>query len=167
MSDAHSVVTAVFAHHVDAVNAVNGLEARGFTASEISLLMSEGAGNNFKLHGTKKVPEGVAAGATGGGVVGALVGGLTAVGTIATGGAGLLIAGPLVGALAGAGAGAGVGGLIGGLVGLGVPKYEAEVFAEDLDDGRILVAVRCDTKARKETAERVFADTGAESTSNA
>jgi hypothetical protein len=155
-----TVVTGIFAHHADAANAIHALEERAFRDSEISLLMSDDVGENFKIKDSSKMPEGVATGATTGGVIGALVAGLTAVGTIATGG-GLLVAGPLVAILAGGGAGAGVGGLLGGLVGAGMTEYEAKLFASELEDGKILLAVHCSDDDRKETAERVMEDAGA------
>lgn len=162
-----TVVTGIFSHQIDAAQAIHGLEARGFDESEISLLMSDGLGAEFALEERSKMPEGAAAGAVSGGVLGALVAGLTAAGTISTGGAGLLIAGPLVAALAGAGAGGGAGGLIGALIGAGISEYEATTFAEELDDGKILVAVRCSDSAREDVAERVLEASGAETTSRA
>jgi hypothetical protein len=150
-----SLVTGVFKTRDDAARAIQLLEERGFTDSDISLLMSDSVGKDFKIEDSSKMPEGVAAGATAGGVIGALVAGLTAVGTIATGG-GLLIAGPLVAVLAGGGAGAGVGGIIGGLTGAGMTEHEAKLFASELEDGRILVAVHCSTDARKDIAEEIF-----------
>lgn len=150
-----TLVTGVFKTRVDATRAIQMLEEKGFQDSEISLLMSDAVGKDFQIKDSSKMPEGIAAGATAGGVIGALLAGLTAVGTIATGG-GLLIAGPLVAILAGGGAGAGVGGIIGGLTGAGMTEHEAKLFASELEDGRILVAVHCSSDARKETAEDVL-----------
>ena len=150
-----TLVTGVFSTRDDATWAVQMLEERGFLDSDISLLMSDSVGEDFKIKDSSKMPEGLAAGATAGGVIGALIAGLTAVGTITTGG-GLLIAGPLVAALAGGGAGAGIGGIVGGLAGAGMTEHEAMLFASELEDGRILVAVHCSSDARKETAEEVF-----------
>ncbi len=150
-----TLVTGVFKTRVDATRAIQMLEEKGFRDNEISLLMSDSVGKDFQIKDSSKMPEGIAAGATAGGVIGALLAGLTAVGTIATGG-GLLIAGPLVAILAGGGAGAGVGGIIGGLTGAGMTEHEAKLFASELEDGRILVAVHCSSDARKETAEDVL-----------
>jgi len=150
-----TLVTGIFTTRADATRAVQMLEERGFHDREISLLMSDSVGEEFKIEDSSKMPEGLAAGAAAGGALGALIAGLTAVGTIATGG-GLLIAGPLVAILAGGGAGAGVGGLIGGLAGAGMTEYEAKLFASELEDGKILVAVQCSTDERKETVEEVF-----------
>jgi hypothetical protein len=118
--------------------------------------MSDSVGKDFKIEDSSKMPEGLAAGATAGGVIGALIAGLTAVGTIATGG-GLLIAGPSgrdsrrwwrgrrVSAESSAAS-----------TGAGMTEYEAKLFASELEDGKILVAVHCSSDARKETAEEVF-----------
>lgn len=153
------VVTGIFAQRSDATRAIQALEAKGFRDDEISLLMSDTVGKDFKIEDSSKMAEGVAAGATGGGVLGAVVAGLTAVGTIATGG-GLLVAGPLVAILAGGGAGAGLGGLIGGLAGAGMTEYEAKLFAKELEDGKILVAVHCADDSRKESAEQTLESAG-------
>src|SRR6056297_2328402 len=105
-----ATVTGLFNTPTEAAGAVHTLEARGIPEHEISIM----AGENFKkeafaVDSHSKLPEGVAIGA-----VAALAAGLTTVGTVATGGAGLLVAGPVVAALAGAGAGAATGGVIGG-----------------------------------------------------
>lgn len=160
MKNKDKVVTGIFAHPDEVSRAVGQLESRGFIESEISLLMSDAIGDEFKLKDTSKMPEGLATGATSGGVIGALLGGLTAAGTIATGG-GLLVAGPIVAALAGGGAGAGIGGLIGGLAGAGMSEYEAKAFADELEDGKILVAVHCADDERKDIAEQVLEEAGA------
>lgn len=154
-----TVVTGIFAHRTDATRAIQTLGAREFRDDEISLLMSDTVGKDFKIENSSKMAEGVAAGATGGGLLGALIGGLTAVGTVATGG-GLLVAGPLVAILAGGGAGAGVGGLLGGLAGAGMTEYEAKLFAKELEDGKILVAVHCADDARRDTAEHTLENAG-------
>jgi hypothetical protein len=158
------VVTGIFTERGHAVRAIHDLEASGFTQSEISVLMSEALGSQFKLEENSKAPEGAAAGAVGGGLLGALIAGLTAVGTIATGG-GLLVAGPIVAALAGAGLGAGAGGTIGALVGYGMSEYEARLFAGELEDGNALLAVECLTDTRRRLAERILEEAGATSTS--
>jgi hypothetical protein len=87
------------------------LEERGFLDSDISLLMSDSVGEDFKIKDSSKMPEGLAAGA---------------------------------------------GGIVGGLAGARMTEHEAKLFASELEDGRILVAVHCSSDARKETAEEVF-----------
>jgi hypothetical protein len=56
----------------------------------------------------------------------------------------VLAAGPLAAALTGAGIGAAAGGLIGALTDAGIPKEEAEHYAEGVRRGDVLVTVRTD-----------------------
>jgi len=92
-----------------------------------------------------QVASDVAAGAVTGGVVGGLAGVLLGLGVLAIPGFGpVLAAGPLVAGLAGAGIGAAVGGLVGALVSWGVPQDEAELYAESIRRGSILVGLKTD-----------------------
>lgn len=85
----------------------------------------------------------VTTGAVTGGVVGGLAGVLLGLGALAIPGFGpVLAAGPLVAGLAGAGIGAAVGGLVGALVSWGVPEDEAELYAESVRRGSILVGLK-------------------------
>src|SRR5690606_38987047 len=112
---------------------------------EISLLIGDNFDREaFAVKSQTKMPEGAALGAASGGAIGALIGGLTAVGTIATGGAGLLVAGPVVAALAGAGAGAAGGGVLGGLVGAAIPEHEVKHYEDALSKGSVLIGVTCE-----------------------
>src|SRR5690606_19644341 len=113
-----TVVTGPFDSPRQAALAVQTLEARGVPGDAISLLTGDRFDRNaFTVETHSKAAGGVGIGAASGGAIGALVAGLTAVGTIATGGAGILVAGPIAAALAGAGAGAATGGVLGGLIG--------------------------------------------------
>jgi hypothetical protein len=128
--------------------AVNRLHGLGYTQDEISLMMDDKTRERaFASLTNVKGSEGVAAGATIGGVLVAIVAGLTATGSVAaiagTGGlAAPLVAGPLAAALAGLGAGAAGGGIIGGLIGLGVGESKAKEYEKGLRNGGILIAVR-------------------------
>jgi hypothetical protein len=136
------IVSAVFENRVAATHAVDGLLSAGFGQADISVLMSdETQGREFGVEVHSKAPEGVAAGATAGGILGALAATLVALGLVVIPGVGLVAAGHLVAALAGAGAGGAVGGLLGGLVGLGIPEHEAKMMAERIAKGGILVGV--------------------------
>lgn len=153
-------MTAIYEDRRTAEVAVDRLVQAGFSRDDISVLMSDGTrGRDFSMEQSTKAPEGAASGGAIGGTLGAIAAGLAAVGTIATGGAGIVAAGPIVAALAGGGAGAAAGGIIGGLVGLGVPEHEAKVNAERLEKGDILVGVQCD-KDRTDAVETVFGKTG-------
>jgi len=108
--------------------------------------------------------EGTTVGAVSGAAVGTLVGLLVAGSTVVLPGVGtLLIAGPLAAALTGAGVGAAGGGMLGALVGAGVPEAEAAGFANDVDEGRVIVVVRVDDLAAAE-ARRVFDEEGSHRT---
>ncbi len=163
----NTVMTALFNSPRQAVDAVVDLETRGFLPEDVSVLTSDAIGDSFKLEARSKLPEGAAVGAASGGVLGALVGGLTSVGVIATGGAGVLVAGPLVGALSGLGAGSAAGGIVGSLVGAGMSEHEAKAFAESADDDTILVAVRCTTDERRRAADEVLEGAGGDDVTHA
>ena len=107
-------IIATYDNRASAQRAVEGLFRNGASVADISVLMTdETCGREFQIETGTKAAAGIGAGAATGGAIGALVAGLTAVGTMATGGT-LLAAGPLVAALAGAGAGSAAGGLLGG-----------------------------------------------------
>ena len=136
-----------FSNNVAAGRAVERLHNVGYQPRDISVLMNhETRSRYFGEEVGGKAAEGAGVGAGIGGVLGAIIAGLTATGTIVavagTGGAALpLVAGPIAAALAGVGAGGISGGIIGALVGAGIPKYHAEQFQNDLDNGKILIGV--------------------------
>ena len=96
-----------------------------------------------------------------GGAIGAVLGGMTAViGTVATGGIGLLAAGG-----ASAWAGGIVGGLIGAMMTRGVEKELADYYDQAVVRGKILVAAEDRNpagQARLAQAARVLEEAGAE-----
>jgi hypothetical protein len=86
-----------------------------------------------------KAPEGAAAGAGSGVVIGEALGWLVGMGALVIPGVGPFIAaGPIMAALAGAGAGAAAGGLTGALIGMGMPEFEAKQYEERMKGGNIL-----------------------------
>lgn len=140
---ATALVTGIFENGDDAAAAIAALTARGISRDAINVLAGEDA--KIEAFGVRKkshAGEGAAIGAGTLGTVGALVAGFTAVGAIATGGIGLLAAGPIVAALAGAGAGAATGGVLGGLIGLGIPEHEVKFFENSVSKGSVLVGVK-------------------------
>lgn len=145
-----TLVTGLFASRSSAEYASEELLKAGFSAEDISLLMSETTrGREFGMKEGTKAPEGVAAGVTIGGVIGAIAAGLAAVGTIAIPGISLVAAGPVLATLGGLGAGAAAGGLTGALVGLGIPEHEAKFYDEEVQQGGILLGVYAhDDRAR-------------------
>ncbi|HLX26995.1 MAG TPA: hypothetical protein VKV24_00710 [Casimicrobiaceae bacterium] len=104
---------------------------------------------------------GAAAGAITGGVVGGAAGLAASLAGLAVPGIGPIIAaGPIVSLLTGAGVGAVAGGLIGGLTDMGVPRADAEYYAEAVRRGGALITVRADD-ARAERAAEIMRSHGA------
>lgn len=142
--------------------AVDRLHALGYGRGDISVMMDDKTREKaFAAVVNAKGSEGVAAGATLGGVLGAIVAGLTATGSVAAiaGTAGIatpLVVGPLAAALAGLGAGAAGGGLVGGLIGVGIGEKRAKDYEKGLREGGILVAVRPKTKEHKAEVRRAL-----------
>jgi hypothetical protein len=164
------VITGLYETPNRAAMAVRALEDEGIPGEDISLLIGDNFDRDaFTVETHTKAPEGVAVGAAAGGAVGALIAGLTAVGTVATGGAGLLVAGPIVAALAGAGAGAAGGGVLGGLVGASIPEHEIKHYEDALSKGSVLIGVSVpDDEDELETlAKRTLKKTGAIKVSHA
>lgn len=125
---AHHIL-AVYDNPNEASLAADRLIANGVPADAISVVASEGYRSKYLgITGGTKGSEGVAAGATIGGVLAAIAAGLAATGTVIASGGTLLVAGPLVAAFAGAGAGGVTGGVLGGLIGLGVPDNHVKSY---------------------------------------
>ena len=129
-------------------SAVDRLHQIGYGREDIGVMMDDKTRERaFAAMTNSKGSEGIAAGATIGGVLGAIVAGVTATGSVAviagTGGlAAPFVAGPLVAALAGLGAGGAAGGIVGGLIGAGIAEDRAKKYEQGLREGGVLVAVR-------------------------
>ncbi len=163
-----TVITGLFESPADASAALHTLEARGVHRDCLSLVASESVPKeSFGITTHSKLPEGVAIGAGTGGAVGALIAGFAAVGTLATGGAGIVASGPIVAALAGAGAGAAGGGIIGGGIGAAIPEHEVKHYEDAIEEGAVLVGVDCQNDEMKKTAKDVFEHFDAKKISNA
>ncbi len=145
-----------------ATAAVERLHNLGYGRDEISVMMDDKTRERaFSSIVNVKGSEGIAAGATIGGVLGAIVAGLTATGSVAaiagTGGlATPLVVGPLAAALAGLGAGAAGGGILGGLIGVGIGESRAKQYEKGLREGGILVAVRPKSKEHRADVRRAL-----------
>jgi hypothetical protein len=144
--------------------AVDSLRNSGFRNTDISFLMAENVGSKDLAHRkATKAPEGVAAGASSGAILGGTLGWLVGIGALSIPGAGpFLAAGPVVAALAGAGAAGAAGGLIGGLIGIGIPEYEAKRYEGRIRRGGNLMSVHCDDREWADLAETILEDTGAQ-----
>ena len=102
-----TTINTVFKTSEQALDALIDLARIGVKEEQVSVIASDTFdGQDFQLKVKSKAAEGIAAGGTIGGIVGAIGAGLAGAGALAlSGGAGVLVAGPLAAALAGAGAG--------------------------------------------------------------
>ena len=119
----------------------------GFSPSDISILAPDRGGVRDLAHvNATKAPEGAAAGAGGGAILGGALGWLVGMGVIAVPGVGQLVAaGPIIAAISGLAVGGTLGGLTGALVGMGIPEYEAQQYAGKLREGNILLCIHADS----------------------
>lgn len=157
-------VAGIFDNDLAADRAVAALLDEGFAKDDISMLVSR------KTHDAlfsstddeaNRVAKGGIAGATLGGVLGALIAGLTAVGVIVLPGGGLLAVGPVVAALSGAGAGATVGGLSGALIQAGFAADEANRFEKEINQGKVVLIVHAADKEKAARADTALKYAGA------
>jgi hypothetical protein len=163
MSSKNVAVFGIYATPATAEAAVDHLLANGFTNSAISVLLPDDKSTRAFAHEkSTKAPEGTAAGAATGSVIGGTLGLLAGIGALAIPGVGPLIAaGPIMATLAGAGAGGAVGGMVGALVGMGIPEYEAKRYEGAVKDGGTLLSVHCDTSEQVDAAKSALKNTGA------
>ncbi|MGA6980733.1 MAG: quinol:electron acceptor oxidoreductase subunit ActD [Candidatus Sulfotelmatobacter sp.] len=153
----------------DVEYAVDALKAEGFRNTDVSVLFPENKGTkDFAVEKHTKAPEGTAAGATTGLVVGGVLGWLAGIGALAIPGIGPLIAaGPIVGALTGIGVGGTVGGIAGALIGMGIPEYEAKRYEGRIKEGGILLSVHCDNSDWIAKSKAILERTGAQDIASA
>lgn len=120
-------------HDIDGANdVVDRLLAAGVGKAHISVLTSETSGaRHLAVTRGKRGPERAKAGASTGGAVGLLDGGLL---TATTAGVGVLAVGPLVSALSGLNSGKPGGGLADAFIGAGIPEAEARLYASRVAD---------------------------------
>jgi len=157
------LITGIFKNRPNAMSTLDDLRRHGFALDDISLLMSESSrGNEFKVEEHSKSSQGMASGAAVGGVLGAIVLGLTTVGMVAAPGVGIFAVGQWLSLLAGFGAGALGGGLIGGLIGLGISEHVAELYRGEIEKGGILIGVYSLDEDRAKEVVKLFEANGAE-----
>ncbi|CAN5214440.1 hypothetical protein BH10ACI1_BH10ACI1_10980 [soil metagenome] len=143
----NQMLTGLFNDRDSTDKAYTSLRNRGYNDDDINVMMSDKTrdswfsdDDNSEL-GSKAL-EGAGAGSAIGGTLGAIIGGIAAIGTsVILPGVGLIVAGPLVAALTGAGAGGLTGGLIGALVGSGMPEERAKYYDEGIRNGGAVVGV--------------------------
>lgn len=137
---------------------VERLQLSGFTASDISVLLPDSSGKgDFGHVKSTKASEGIATGATTGGLAGGAIGLLAGIGLLAIPGLGPFIAaGPIMAALSGAAVGAATGGLVGGLIGLGIPEIEAKRYEDKLRKGNFLISAHATDDRQVDRAKEIF-----------
>ncbi len=143
----NQMLTGLFSDRESTDRAYNSMRERGYTDEEINLMMSDQTRDSWFADGDNtelgsKALEGAGAGSAIGGTLGAVIGGIAAIGTnVLLPGLGLIVAGPIVAALAGAGAGGLTGGLVGALIGSGIPEERAKLYEEGIRGGGAVVGV--------------------------
>ena len=149
---------------VQAETIVDDLKSAGFSSNEISVLLADKSGTrDFAHEQNTKLPEGAATGGVAGMGVGAILGWLAGIGSLAIPGAGPFIAaGPIMAALGGAAVGGAAGGIVGALVGMGIPEYEAKLYDGRIRGGNVLISVHTDNSDQVNAAKEIYTRTGAE-----
>ncbi len=152
-------IIGIFSERTNAEDAINDLQDQGFNAKDMSIIMRDrGEAKTLAQNTGTDVAGGTITGLTTGAVVGGLAG---LVGSFVIPGLGaFLIGGPISAALgltgaaaataSGAVTGAVAGGILGAIMGLGVPREDAQVYEESINNGGILIAV----PATEETYEK-------------
>jgi outer membrane lipoprotein SlyB len=142
------LVTGLFNDRDSAERAYQSVESRGYSRDDVNLMMTDETRDRHFGEGTpdtelgSKALEGAGAGSAIGGTLGAIIGGIAAIGTnVLIPGLGLVVWGPIAAALTGAGAGGLTGGLIGALVGSGIPEEHATEYESGVKNGGIFMGV--------------------------
>lgn len=143
----NKMLTGMFRDRDSTEGAYRSLRDRGYTDDEINVLMSDETRDKYyssgdtELEGNKAL-EGTGAGAAIGGTLGAIIGGIAAIGTnVLIPGLGLVVWGPIAAGLAGAGAGGLTGGLVGALIGWGIPEDRAKEYETGIREGGTVLGV--------------------------
>lgn len=144
------ILTGMFRDRESTEKAYSSLRSRGYTDDDVNLMMSDQTRDSWFSDSDaadselgSKAMEGAGAGSAIGGTLGAVIGGIAAIGTnVLLPGLGLVVAGPIVAALAGAGAGGLTGGLVGALIGSGIPEERAKVYEEGVRNGGAVLGVK-------------------------
>jgi outer membrane lipoprotein SlyB len=140
--------------HIEA--AFTELTKIGIAVEDISLVMSEDTHErDFKVLDRTKALKGATAGGLMAGTVGGVLGGIIGVGSIVTGGIGLIVMGPAL-------AFAAAGGLFGGLMGRTMPDDRAMVLKAEISEGKTLMAVHVKDLTRVEEVRALTVWSGGE-----
>lgn len=146
-SEDRRMLTGMFRDKDSTEGAYRSLRDRGYTDDEINVMMSDETRDKYfssgdtELEGNKAL-EGTGAGAAIGGTLGAIIGGIAAIGTnVLIPGLGLVVWRPIAAGLAGAGAGGLTGGLVGALIGWGIPEDRAREYETGIREGGTVLGV--------------------------
>lgn len=156
------MLTGMFRDRESTERAYSSLRSRGYSDNDVNLMMSDQTRDSWFADGDdsalgSKAMEGAGTGSAIGGTLGAIIGGIAAIGTnVLLPGLGLVVAGPIAAALAGAGAGGLTGGLVGALIGSGIPEDRAQVYEEGVRNGGAVLAVNPRSPEDAEYLENEF-----------
>jgi hypothetical protein len=148
------LVTGLFPDRESAEAAYGTASARGYSAGDVNLVMSDATRDRHFAPDSEgvetelgnKAAKGAGIGGAIGGIGGAIAAAVAAVGTtLVLPGLGLIVAGPLAAAAAGGGVGAAGGGIIGALIGWAMPEERVKHYEEGIRKGGILMGVRAKT----------------------
>ena len=142
------MLTGLFTDKESSEGAYQSLRERGYTDEEINVLMSDDTRKKYYGNGEvetelgTKAAEGMGYGSAIGGTLGAIIGGIAAIGTnLVLPGVGLVVWGPIAAALAGGGVGATTGGWVGALIGYGIPEERVKEYEEGVKNGGTVFGV--------------------------
>jgi hypothetical protein len=159
------MLTGIFTDKNSTEGAYKSLRDRGYSDDDINVIMSDQTRDKYYANDPKselgtKAAEGTGVGSIIGGSLGAIIGGVAAIGTnLILPGLGLVIWGPLAAALAGAGAGGLTGGLAGALIGWGIPEDRAKLYESGIKEGGTVLGVKPKTPQDAEFFEGEWKNT--------
>ncbi len=151
---ANDVIVAVFNSTENAHRATSQIASKGISTERVSIV---------SRHGEEQAQEGyyddsVVDGAVSGSILGGLGGLLLGVGSVVIPGFGVLAAaGPIAGLITGAT----FGGIVGALIDLGIPEAEASGYEQDLQSGKIIWTMQCESEYGDEV-KQILRENGAE-----
>ncbi len=159
-TDKHTVV-GIFDGPGHAEQALNKLQAGGFTPAQVSVVARDNAEVTQLAEHTDMVAEGAGTGAVTGGLLGGLGGFFLGISAMVIPGIGPIVgAGIIAATLAGAGIGAAAGGLIGALTAQGVSAEDAAGYQERVRAGSILLTIHAESDEQAQHASDIFDASG-------
>ena len=147
----NTAVFGIYGQEAQAANAVDALREAGFLNTDVSVL---------------KAPDGAAAGASSGPLLGGALGWLAEAGTLAIPGGPFVATGPLMALLENVGTGGAGEELAAALVGAGTPEHQAKRYQGRIQSGHVLLSVHCGDSQGRNAAREILKRTGAEEISS-